>query len=48
MYYKWVDDNEVSQYNARPAIPAAVLAAASPAGGISRSGVGPFGHPKRW
>ena len=48
MYYKWADDNEVSQYNARPAIPAAVLAAASPAGGINRSGVGPFGHSKRW
>lgn len=48
MYYKWVDDNEVTQFNAKPVIPAAVLAAASPAGGISRSGVGPFGHPKRW
>lgn len=48
MYYKWADDNEVSLYNARPPIPAAVLAAASPAGGINRSGVGPFGHSKRW
>ena len=48
IYFKWVDENDAVLQNARPAIPAAVLAAASPAGGISRSGVGPFGHAKRW
>lgn len=48
IYYKWVDENEGIYRNTRPVIPAAVLAAASPAGGISRSGVGPFGHSKRW
>jgi hypothetical protein len=48
MYYKWVDDNDVAFINARPTIPAAVMAAASPAGGINRSGIGPFGHSKRW